>query len=1107
MKNKTQSRIFKLTTLQVACLLLASMHTGVHAQSSLVISDDFRKSTSSQQWNVFDGACLTAGSMDQAAATTATKIPKCVGNSYYNGITLNGGQTGSLPDAAGQGALRFTNNTNGERGAIISNFTFPSNSGVAVTFNTVTYGGNGADGMTFFMADGAIAPNIGATGGSLGYSCSNTNSPYNGMTGAYIGLGMDEYGNFLNKGDNTSTGPSFQPGRIGLRGAGNINGPWLKANYSAYYPSTLTGSNLDAAVQQTCQTGTVWDYSNGASNKKDKKIAIPNYNAIPNGSTNLPVSTPLYSVVGTRPAANPVTYQLKITNGGLLSLKYSYNGGAYQAVLTNQSITASNGPLPANLRFGFTGATGGLNNIHEISCFRAEPATDSNSSAGVTGQKSGEIKQGTQVLSSFYKPSNSTGTVLARNVVVDTNGVPSASSTVNWDAGCTLTGGACATTGASPSGQAATSRTILTWNDATNAGVPFEFANLSAGEKAALTAGDSTANTPDRLNFLRGDRTKEVQNGGIYRQRDSVLADIVNSSAQPIGGPVFGFQDIWVDRTNGAASLPENTTTAGKYTAFANANAARQNVAYVGANDGMLHGFRMGSLDSTGALVNNATTPNDGKEVLAYMPGVIANAIHNNTTAGLDFSNVQYGHAFDVDATPDYGDVFYGNAWHTWLVGGLGAGGQAIYALDITNPSNFSEANAATLVKGEWTPTSLNVAGACANVATNCGNYMGNTFGTPQVRRFHNGKWGFIFGNGYGSTNGKAGIYIVTIDSTTAATTVYFLNTNVGGANGIAFPSAFDADGDHITDYVYGGDLKGNLWRFDLTSSDPANWKVSTYGNGTTPTPLFTTPSGVPITTAPTTPIVLEAGNISRAIISVGTGQLTPQTLSTPNTYSTGQQYMYGIWDWDMTAWNTLTNGRKLVSAVGPISITASKLQSQTITGPITDPSGGSTTLFTATANPVCWASLAACTGTLAKYGWVTPLPGTNEQIIDSPKLDSGLITFNTITPANNSPLTCTASDNTGTTYSVSPTTGGAIPPLGGADPKSFYANNAGVLLPINGQAVIGVSTAATGSPSFVTVRGKRYVVTQDASGNISFTAVTPPNGGVGKRISWQQIR
>ncbi len=293
--------------------------------------------------------------------------------------------------------------------------------------------------------------------------------------------------------------------------------------------------------------------------------------------------------------------------------------------------------------------------------------------------------------------------------------------------------------------------------------------------------------------------------------------------------------------------MPENTGTQ-TYLQYSATEQTRLNVVYIGSNDGFLHGFRAGSFDTKGNFVANGTTPNDGEEVLAYMPGsALASAALPSATGGctngvstqtqvqgihgvtpavttvpecteplLDYANTQYGHNFFVDATPGSGDLFYGGQWHTWLVGGLGAGGAAIYALDVTNPS-FAESNAPGIVIGEWNPTSL----VCA-IGTNCGNNLGNTFGTPQIRRLHNGNWAVIFGNGFGSNSGDAGIYIMSIDNTTGAQTFYYLSTNTAGGNGIAYATPADMDGDHITDYVYAGDLLGNVWRFDLTSNNPA---------------------------------------------------------------------------------------------------------------------------------------------------------------------------------------------------------------------------------------------------------------------------------------------
>ena len=122
-------------------------------------------------------------------------------------------------------------------------------------------GADGADGISFFLQDGSQPPGLGAWGGSLAYSCSNSNTPHEGLQGGYIGLGIDEYGNFLNgtnlvagytgtntaTGDNTAYGYGYKPDRIGLRGAGNISWAALNGAYGnnpnnsalPYYPVSL----------------------------------------------------------------------------------------------------------------------------------------------------------------------------------------------------------------------------------------------------------------------------------------------------------------------------------------------------------------------------------------------------------------------------------------------------------------------------------------------------------------------------------------------------------------------------------------------------------------------------------------------------------------------------------------------------------------------------------------------------------------------------------------------------------------------------------------------------------------------------------------------------
>jgi len=1081
------------------------------AWAQVTVVDDFTQNRAAVSWKAFNGACLTAGD-------GSGSVPACVGLPYYT-EPLVGGASGMLPDPVGQGALRFTNGFPGgynQNGAIVLNplNAFPSNSGVQVTFTTVTYRGNsfgvagdGADCINFFLMDATQPPDLGAFGGSLGYTCSNQNNDptlradgtprgYDGLVGAYVGLGIDEFGNFLNgsnpltgyNGDNTASGYGYQPGRIGMRGGGNVAWRWLNLHYPIQYPTSLNPAQRASAVQLTCSTGVLWDFSGGAPVLSATQPAANqplDYPAIPNAFSVLAGVQIANEAAITRSDGTPITYKLKITAGGLLSLAYSINSGAYQPVITAQNITNSNGPLPANFLFGFAGSTGGGTNIHEIMCFRATPVNQSASSAGTNQQQAAKIQAGSQVYFAYYNPDTWAGSLTSQNLVQDVNGNITGYSVPTWDASCVLTGLAegptCLATGAaSPIAEAWGNRVILSWNG--SQGIPFRFANLTpgaAGQQTTIDQGDPAPFNTNRLNFLRGDRTNE-QNAfgmGLYRARTSVLGDIIDSSPTWVGPAASPYTSLFADKIGASPSFPENTGQS--YAAFKAGGAqTRMNVVYTGANDGLLHGFQTGSYTAGNVYLPAGNT---GYEVLAYMPGAIVNTIHNGTTPPLDYSSPQYGHNYYVDATPGTGDLFYQGTWHTWLVGGLGPGGSAIYALDITKPANFSEANAASLVIGEWSNQTplicINVGGCAAN--------LGNTYGVPQIRRFHNGKWGAVFGNGLGTASGVAGIFVMIVDPLSAAETFYYIGTSgTAPGNGIAYVTAADLDTDNTADYVYAGDAKGNVWRFDLTNSNPALWAAS-------PTPIFTTPNGQPITTQLIVASVPANTGPPRIMIDFGTGQQTPFTNASAAIYASGAQALYGIWDWNLGGaggWNS-KGSTQYASLPAPQSILASgpsaNLQVQTITTTGIDRS--------VSANPVCWKGSTACPGGAnanSQFGWVVALPGISEQVIFTPILELGIFIVNTTIPPTNSPTTCSSTTPTGFTMAINPTTGGSFP-------ASVFADSNGNFNTLN---ISGVEWNGTGSGEVVTSGGtgvvgsKVYYVTQTSSGGNSGNGVG--NGG-----------
>jgi len=296
------------TLAAAAVVAIVAMPAGAQ---SVTVKEDFTGASTTNTWLSFNGACLTAGS-----GTDQSHLPGCLTNNYYGGqlqyggangylgtstgATVPGGASSQAVDPAGSGALRLTNGSrlsgtfaNGykQNGAILSNFNFSSNKGIQITFKTVTYGGNaggnggsgsvsandGADGITFFLLDDSVVTqswnsplDSGAFGGSLGYTCSNSNNDptirsdnsvrgYDGIIGGYIGLGVDEYGNYLNPGDNTASGPGLQANRIGVRGAGSVAWKWLNATYPDAYQSSWTASQQQTAVNNVCKSGYLKD--------------------------------------------------------------------------------------------------------------------------------------------------------------------------------------------------------------------------------------------------------------------------------------------------------------------------------------------------------------------------------------------------------------------------------------------------------------------------------------------------------------------------------------------------------------------------------------------------------------------------------------------------------------------------------------------------------------------------------------------------------------------------------------------------------------------------------------------------------------------------------
>ena len=1156
---------FKSHRIALAVAAVFGVAGTAHAQ--IVVNDTLTGKQSTYAWDVpgtNNGACMTAGDSSSGTGTSGgpNTIPACVGLAAYGKGVLVGGATGTLPDSVNNGALRLTNgdtkingtNGNGQKGAVVSHTGFSTKAGVQISWTSVTYGGNGydagqgqngADGITFFLADANSPASVGGNGGSLGYSCSNGNGVYDGVQGGYVAVGADEYGNFSNSGDNTSTGIGFKPGRIGVRGAGNTN--WAQLSTDNVYKNFVAGADPATAVKDTCKNGAVKNWTGSTQTDYDpvaKKsvsviagarstVPLNNYKyltsvALPNDPSTITAGnttgTP-YKIANQegqttslRGNATFISYQLSITPDGILDLYFSVKGSLSRFhPLDSVNIVALNNnlKLPDNVRFGFSAGTGGGSNVHEITCFKATPKQQANTSAGSNVQQGVPVTDGNQIYLAFYYPDSWYSSLTA----VSLDKATALAQGTKWDANCPLTGGKCGATNKTVSATSPSSRQILSWNG--TAGVPFQYSSgLSSSQISAINNGDSY--TDERINWIRGDRSKEISGGGPFRTRVGVLGDIVDSSPTWVGPPQSPYSEKFVDKLDASANQPEGTS----YATFAAASGAgaqgqRLNVVYAGANDGMLHGFSSGSYN--GVTFNQSG--NDGTEVIAYVPGQVAGMIHQKDNAGVDLSSPGYSHNFYVDGTPGSGDLYYGGNWHTWVVGGLAAGGQpggpmptntvttkttggtttttttanttsnsAIFAIDATDPGTFSEGSASTLVIGEWTPTTIATYGTPPCVS--CANHMGETYGTPQVRRLHDGNWGVIFGNGLNSVGYTAGIFVMVVDQTSGAKTFRYLDTGSGSAsapNGITYVTPVDLDGDHITDYVYAGDQQGNIWRFDLTSKLDASWAGATL--------IYSTGSGTPITTrvAVASVPVASAPFKPKLMVAFGSGQKQPFTLTSAETYAPSTQALYGIWDWNLVAWNLKNSGTNYDVLTIPPTSPSPTLQAQVIT--TTSPANANAYRTIDNTSPVCWYGSSACTSAPnTAIGWRDALPGTLEQVVYNPVVAYGEFIVNTTIPTPTATAqTCDSDTPSGFTMAVLMANGGSSStPFLPAQGNNFGTPN-----------VVGVSVGGVGTGTIVTTSGgvpSTAIVQQTVKGTPSTTLLNP-SGGTGTRMNWIKVR
>ncbi|MGE3541425.1 MAG: pilus assembly protein [Candidatus Tectimicrobiota bacterium] len=572
------------------------------------------------------------------------------------------------------------------------------------------------------------------------------------------------------------------------------------------------------------------------------------------------------------------------------------------------------------------------------------------SSAAAVSLNTGSRSTESRVYQARFDSTDWSGQLLS--TLLDEHGVPS------QHPGDTLDAGALLDTRLRNSSYDTSVRTILTWKPSTRIGIPLQWNLLDSAQQSLLHT-DSSGRVDNygqaRLNYLRGSNVDEVPapQGKDFRPRLHRLGDIINANPYFVDTP----------------QLSDAVDPSGAYALFRERYAARTKMIVVGSNDGMLHIF---NANDPVTSTNAQGDPQAGQEILAYVPNSVMGRL-----SALTAPDYRTQHQYYVDGSPIAGDVVLtppggSPGWHTVVVSGLRSGGQGYFALDITDPTLFQETAAAARNLVLWEFSDAQDAD------------LGFTFSTPQIVQMANGKWAAVFGNGYNnteadgyaSTTGHAVLFIVFLDPPQGPWVEgqHYIKIDTGSGdvttpNGLATPAVVDLDGDTRAEYIVAGDLRGNLWHFDVTSQNPTDWAqpanrsrlfVATDSNGT-PQPITTRPE-----------VGVHPESLGGFVVYVGTGKYLERGDNT--TVGTTTQSFYGIWDRQGQA------------------VARSDLLQQTFSTATTvrDVNGVDRMVRITSDNPIDWQR---------QRGWYIDLPAPGERQVSDSVLRNGRILFTTLIP------------------------------------------------------------------------------------------------------------
>jgi len=491
---------------------------------------------------------------------------------------------------------------------------------------------------------------------------------------------------------------------------------------------------------------------------------------------------------------------------------------------------------------------------------------------------------------------------------------------------------------------------------------PFTWSGMSAALKADLPGASETL-----VNYLRGDASFEA---GLYRERSARLGDFVNS--QPVY--VKSLVDMQYN------FLPEGTAGRTTYKGFLSSKASREGVVFIGGNDGMLHAFR----DS------------DGREIFGFIPRILLQYLPA-------LSSSSYEHRYYVDGQLTESDAYLGG-WKNVLLGSTGAGARAVFALDVTNSSAMGAGN----VMWEMDSTLQSE--------------LGYVMAPIEVGLLKNGQWAAVFGNGPDSSSGTAQLFIVNLQTGALISRIQASAATGNGLGGVRLIR----DANRVVVGAYAGDLKGNVWKFDLSATTSGSWGVSFGG-----TPLYQAGSNKPIT-APPQYVVHPLGGY---MVLIGTGKLYEEG----DQSSTAQQALYGLWDKQQLVANATTGAAEWSTILASdAQVQTSTLVNHSFNASSVSGAEGAT-YYKLTTQPLNWN---------IHRGWTLPLTiVTGHRNLLSPTFLFGYVLFETMSPTTGGVANPCEDSGAGGAYNL------LINPVDGSAPKA-------ALFDVNGDGYVNSSDA-----------------------------------------------